>query len=95
MPAREPQPSIGFRRRFFQFDPVGTALFVPAIICLLLALQWGGTTYAWSSGRVIALLVVFAFCIVAFAAVQWWLGDDATGQLPQCRMYRRIDLLPK
>lgn len=69
-PAREPRPPVGLRRHILQFDPIGTILFVPAIICLLLALQWGGATYAWSSGRVVALLVVFAVCIVAFVAVR-------------------------
>lgn len=78
-PARESRPSVGLKRHILQFDPIGTILFVPAIICLLLALQWGGTTYAWNSGRVIALLVVFAVCLVAFAAVQWWVGENATG----------------
>lgn len=77
-PARSP---VGLRRHILQFDPIGTILFVPAIICLLLALQWGGITYAWSSGTVVALLVVFAVCIVAFVAVQWCMGENATGQL--------------
>lgn len=27
------------------FDPIGTAVLIPDVICLLLALQWGGTTY--------------------------------------------------
>jgi hypothetical protein len=80
-PAREPRPSIGFKRRLWQFDPIGTILFVPSIVCLLLALQWGGAIYAWGSGRVIALLVVFVVCLLGFVAVQWWLGDDATGWL--------------
>lgn len=80
-PDRDAPITIGFRRRISQFDPIGTILFVPSIVCLLLALQWGGTTYAWGSGRVVALLVVFAVCIVAFAGVQWWMGDDATGEL--------------
>lgn len=62
-----------------QFDPIGTLLFIPAIVCLLLALQWGGTTYAWDSGRIIALFVVFGVCILVFIFVQWYLGDDATG----------------
>ena len=35
-------------------DPVGNSIFVPAIICMLLALQWGGVTYAWSNARIIA-----------------------------------------
>jgi len=33
-----------------QFDPYGTAIFLPMIICLLLALQWGGSKYEWSNG---------------------------------------------
>ncbi|OKL59583.1 hypothetical protein UA08_05245 [Talaromyces atroroseus] len=31
-------------KRVRRFDPVGTLVFMPAIICLLLALQWGGST---------------------------------------------------
>ncbi|KAL4812088.1 MFS general substrate transporter [Aspergillus spinulosporus] len=40
-------------------DPLGTMVFVPAVICLLLALQWGGVEYPWSNGRIIALFVLF------------------------------------
>jgi hypothetical protein len=32
-----------------QLDFYGTALIVPGIVCLLIALQWGGLTYAVSS----------------------------------------------
>jgi hypothetical protein len=32
-------------------------------VCLLLALQWGGTTYPWSSGQVVAPLVVAGCCV--------------------------------
>jgi MFS family permease len=67
-----------WRDSILRFDPIGTVFFVPCIICLLLALQWGGTTYAWSSSRVIALFVVFAVLLVAFVAVQIWMGDNAT-----------------
>jgi len=60
-------------RAFLNFDPLGTISFVPGIICLLLALQWGGTTYAWSDGRIIALFVVFGVLILFFVAVQiYW-----------------------
>lgn len=50
-PQRKNEQSIGFKERAKQFDPYGTAVFIPAIICLLLALQWGGTKYSWSNGR--------------------------------------------
>lgn len=61
-----------------EFDPIGTVVFMPAIVCLLLALQWGGTTYAWNSGRVIALFVVFAVLIAIFLFIQWRQQDNAT-----------------
>lgn len=63
---------------FLELDPIGTILFVPAIVRLLLALQWGGVKYDWSSGRIIALFVVFGVAIVAFVALQIFLGYRAT-----------------
>ncbi|KAF3042588.1 hypothetical protein E8E11_004187 [Didymella keratinophila] len=45
---------------------LGLVIFMPSIICLLLALQWGGTTYAWSSWRIILLLVTFPLLFGAF-----------------------------
>ncbi|RDW64396.1 MDR family MFS transporter [Aspergillus mulundensis] len=63
---------------FLDLDPIGTAIFVPAIVCLLLALQWGGVTYEWANGRIIALFVIFGVAILAFVALQIVLGDRAT-----------------
>lgn len=67
-----------FMQQLKKFDLEGTALFLPAIICLLLALQWGGSKYAWGNGRIIALLVIFVLLICGFIAVQWWKQEDAT-----------------
>ena len=61
-----------------KMDPLGTFFFLPCIICLLLALQWGGVTYSWSNARVIVLLVLSGVLLVAFLLVQRWKGDDAT-----------------
>jgi len=77
-PDRKSENSIGFMARAKQFDPIGTVFFIPCIICLLLALQWGGSKYAWSNGRVVALLVVFAILAIGFVAVQLWKQDSAT-----------------
>ncbi|PLB51510.1 MFS general substrate transporter [Aspergillus steynii IBT 23096] len=63
---------------FLKLDPLGTTIFVPAIVCLLLALQWGGVRYDWSNGRIIALFVVFGIAILAFILLQIVLGDKAT-----------------
>ena len=67
-----------FKEKIAQLDPIGTFCFLPAIICLLLALQWGGVTYNWSNARIIALLVLFAILIIAFLLVQAWKKDTAT-----------------
>jgi hypothetical protein len=61
-----------------ELDLIGSLFFLPALISLLLALQWGGTKYAWGSGQLIGLLVVFGVLILVFMGVQWWAGDRAT-----------------
>ncbi|OBT79326.1 hypothetical protein VF21_01842 [Pseudogymnoascus sp. 05NY08] len=63
---------------FKHLDPLGTAIFVPAIICLLLALQWGGVIYDWNNGRIIALFILFGLTIIVFIGLQIYLKDDAT-----------------
>lgn len=77
-----PPPDVNqastMRERISQLDPLGTLCFLPGIICLLLALQWGGSTYPWNNGRVIALFVLFGVLLIAFIAVQIWKGDTAT-----------------
>lgn len=53
-----------------RLDPVGIFFLVPSIICLILALQWGGTTYSWSSPTIIGLLVTFAVLLIIFGIVE-------------------------
>lgn len=48
---------IPFRRRPHAIDWLGAALLVAWVSCLLLALSWGGSQYAWSSGTIIGLFV--------------------------------------
>ncbi|KAK3353997.1 major facilitator superfamily domain-containing protein [Lasiosphaeria hispida] len=66
------------RQKLTRLDPLGTTLFLPAIISLLLALQWGGTTHPWRSPTIIALLVLSPTLLLAFVALQLRLRDDAT-----------------
>ncbi|KAJ7165589.1 major facilitator superfamily domain-containing protein [Mycena crocata] len=70
--------SIGWAARMNRFDPWGTIIFIPAIVCLLLALQWGGSKYPWSNGRIIALFVLFGVFISIFIGIQIWKQDLAT-----------------
>jgi MFS family permease len=61
-----------------RFDPWGTIVFMPAIISLLLALQWGGTTYPWNSWRVILLFCIFGVLTIIFIYDQTRQQDLAT-----------------
>lgn len=58
-------------------DLVGFLLFAPAVLQLLLALQYGGNQYPWNSSRVIGL-----FCGAGATFIVWYIwnlrkGDDA------------------
>ncbi|EXF78975.1 major facilitator superfamily transporter [Colletotrichum fioriniae PJ7] len=61
-----------------QLDFAGTSVFIPGVVCLLLALQWGGVEYAWSNGRIIALLVLAVVLLLSFIAIQILLPNTAT-----------------
>nr|XP_036575993.1 efflux pump antibiotic resistance [Colletotrichum truncatum]KAF6782664.1 efflux pump antibiotic resistance [Colletotrichum truncatum] len=66
-----------WRSCFICIDPLGNLLFMPAIICLLLALHWGGIRYPWTSPHVMGLLVAFATAISAFVYLQCYSEDHA------------------
>ena len=69
---------VSVKEQIRQLDPVGTAVLMPAIICLLLALQWGGTTYDWSNARIIVLLILSGVLFCAFVYVQHRQQENAT-----------------
>ncbi|KAJ5969659.1 hypothetical protein N7501_005907 [Penicillium viridicatum] len=64
-------------RRLQNLDLLGAVLFAPAIIMIFLALQWGGTEYAWKSATIIGLFIGGAGLGVVFALWQIRKGDDA------------------
>jgi len=53
-----------------RLDPLGIFFLVPSMVCLILALQWGGSTYSWSNPKIIGLLVTFAVLLIAFVIVE-------------------------
>lgn len=67
-----------FREKILQLDLLGTGTLIPAVICLLLALQWGGAEYPWNDSRIIGLFVGFGLLSILFIAIQLWKGDEAT-----------------
>jgi hypothetical protein len=58
-------------------DPIATVLTMGALICLLLALQYGGVTHAWDSSVIIGLLVGFVVIVIALIIAEIWQGERA------------------
>ena len=70
--------TLSLRQKLNELDFLGTLAFLPAIICLLIGLQWGGTRYPWSSAKVVVLLVFAGVFMVIFIIIQIWKQDKAT-----------------
>jgi hypothetical protein len=60
-----------------RLDPMGFCLFAPSCIMLLLALQWGGSTYAWNSSTVVGLFVGSGAVLTVFCVWESRRGDGA------------------
>lgn len=68
----------GIKENIRELDPIGACLIAAGIICLLLALQQGGSKYPWNDWRIITWFIVAAVLIVLFGFVQSKLRDRAT-----------------
>ena len=63
------------REKIRQIDLLGAFLLICAIVCLLLALQWGGSTYPWHASKVWGCILGFGLIIILFLGLQVKLGD--------------------
>lgn len=66
------------RQRIMKLDLIGASILIPAIICLLLPLQWGGSIYPWNSPLIIGLFVGASCLTTVFVYSQIKLGDKGT-----------------
>lgn len=78
--------TLPFVQKLHSMDPVGCFIFIGAVCCLLLALQWGGQSKPWNSSTVIGLLVGFVALACAFGYLQWKHQDRA---LIPLRVFRK------
>jgi MFS family permease len=65
-PTLQDGPPQTLKEKFRHFDWLGTAVIIPSLVCLLLALQWGGSKYRWEDARIISLFVLFAVLLLVF-----------------------------
>lgn len=70
LPSVDPRPNVPNKKRFLELDFVGTILVAGAFCAGVMALSFGGTTYAWNSGRIIGLFVTSGVLFVLFGVQQ-------------------------
>ncbi|KAH6856803.1 major facilitator superfamily domain-containing protein [Chaetomium sp. MPI-CAGE-AT-0009] len=72
-----------------RLDPLGMIFFLPGVVCLFIAFQWGGSIYSWDEWRIVVLLIVFATCTSAFITVQI-IKPDTASVPPKVIMQRSV-----
>ena len=77
-PNDRPTTKLPLKEKIKHLDVPGLFLFVPAVIMLLLALQWGGHTHPWKSATVIGLIIGFGLMTIIFGVWQWYAKDEAS-----------------
>lgn len=76
VPKRANHSSLSFWQKLTRIDLLGASFLIPGIICLLLALQWGGTKYPWSDSKVWGCLLGFGLILAVFVVLQVRRGDE-------------------
>lgn len=71
-----PQPKGSMREKIARIDFLGTTILICACIAILLAVQWGGNTYAWDSAIIISLFVVGAVLVGALVIVELYYAKE-------------------
>ncbi|KZT52965.1 major facilitator superfamily transporter [Calocera cornea HHB12733] len=61
--------------KFLQMDLLGTFTIMAAVVCYLLALQWGGVTGPWNNSKSYGLLIGFGLLVITFAIIEWRMGE--------------------
>lgn len=76
--ARDSTTNVGWTSQITDLDIEGNVAMTASLTCLLLALNLGGTTMAWSDPRIISLICIFGILFVSFVAIQMWKQEKAT-----------------
>lgn len=79
------------KEKILQMDIPGFLMIVCAVVCYLLAMQWGGVMKGWGSADVAGTLVGSILLLLSFLAIEWYQGEKAL-LLPSILKRRTIAL---
>ncbi|KAL5120856.1 hypothetical protein ACEQ8H_001337 [Pleosporales sp. CAS-2024a] len=72
LPSKDPRPGVTYKQRFAELDYLGAGLLMSGLTTFILAINWGGVTYAWNSSAVIATFVVSGVLFILLGIQQVW-----------------------
>ena len=70
LPRFDPRPGVSIKKRLAEIDYMGTILICGAYVAGVMAINFGGTVYAWNSARIIALFVTSGVLFILFGTQQ-------------------------
>ncbi|KAK4890189.1 hypothetical protein LTR27_011071 [Elasticomyces elasticus] len=76
-PRKALPPTVSLKEKLLNANPISYALWCAALVCYLLALQYGGQSKAWSSATVIGTLVGFVGLLISGFVWDWSCGERA------------------
>ncbi|KAG0252578.1 hypothetical protein BG011_006914 [Mortierella polycephala] len=74
------------KEQLARIDYLGTFLVIVAVICLLLPITWGGTTYAWDSP---VIIVLFCVAVILIGCLMWAESKAVEAIIPP-RLFRNV-----
>ncbi|RHZ60070.1 hypothetical protein Glove_359g14 [Diversispora epigaea] len=78
-----PHPEGSLVNKLKRIDWLGTFFIASSTVCVLLPLNWGGSTYEWDSPVIIVLFCVGGVGYIIFAYIEGWVSKEplAPGRL--------------
>ena len=76
-PKKAKPQKVSMKEKLLQMDFPGVLIFLAALVCLILALQWGGVSESWGSANVVGTIVGFVVIGIVFVALEIYQGERA------------------
>ncbi|TQV90964.1 MFS drug efflux transporter [Cordyceps javanica] len=94
IPSKDPRPGATIKQRLAEMDYPGIILQAGALTTFILAINWGGVTYPWNSGRIIALFVVSGILFIVLGIQQVWnIGTTLSRRIIPVQFFRSRTVL--
>lgn len=94
VPNKDPRPGASIKERAVELDYPGIVLQCGALTALIMAINLGGVTYPWNSGRIIAMFVVSGVLFIALGIQQvWTIGVSLSRRIIPVQFFRSKTVL--